>query len=269
MVWIVVGIVFGIALGIAVVIAGGIAGGIAVGIARGIAAAIAAGIAVAIAVGIALGIWFGIVFGIALGIWFGIVFGIALGISGGIALGIAFGIAFGIAVWEIASGIAIGIAVGIASTRAYYLVAHPFFVWPQLRGDRYTLHPVAWDDLCSIPFPGLCRLLADYARFDRPAAEAEIERLIDTYPTQRHEALKARTLLIAEDSRSVRCPGSIWRCNRSPRARKAFCARCRGSSCRSQPLRSYSGGSTRLMSQPSASRSPPSWCARSATFMDG
>ncbi|MCA1851865.1 MAG: hypothetical protein LC647_05595 [Beggiatoa sp.] len=136
---------------------------------------------------------------IARGIPLGIAGGIVAGIGGGIlARGIAFGIAFGIAGW-----IAAGITGGIASTRAYYLVAHPFFVWPRLRGDRYALHPVAWDDLCSIPFPGLCRLLADYARFDRPAAEAEIDRLIDTYPTQRHEALKARTLLVAEASRAA------------------------------------------------------------------
>jgi hypothetical protein len=130
--------------------------------------------------------------GIALGIAVGIAGGRLGEIAGGIVLGIFFGIMF---------GSLIGLGVGIAITRAYYLVGHPFFVWPRLRGDRYALHPVAWDDLCSVPFPGLCRLLADYARFDRPAAETEIERLIDTYPAQRHQALKARTLLIAGDSR--------------------------------------------------------------------
>jgi hypothetical protein len=37
--------------------------------------------------------------------------------------------------------------------------------------------------LCGIPFPGLGRLFADYARFDRPAAETEIERLIAVTPS--------------------------------------------------------------------------------------
>ncbi len=152
--------------------------------------------------GIAVGIAAGIALRITVGIPGGIAGRIAGGIPGGIAVAIWFGSAGGITL-GIAAGIALGIAAGIASIRAYYLVVHPFFLWPRLRGDRYALHPVAWDDLCGIPFPGLCRLLADYARFDRLAAEAEIERLIDTYPTQRHEALKARTLLIAEDSRSV------------------------------------------------------------------
>ena len=132
-----------------------------------------------------------------------------LGIGAGIILGIEY-------------GMAVGSAAGIASTRAYYLVAHLFFVWPRLRGDRYGLHPVAWDDLCMIPFPGLSRLLADYARFDRPAAETEIDRLIDTYPTQRYEALKARTLLVVENSRTVPLSGLDLALQSLPDGEKGF-----------------------------------------------
>ncbi len=125
-------------------------------------------------------------------------------IAFGIAVGIAFGIAVGIAV-----GIAGGIAVGIASLRAYYLLAHPFFVWPMPRGRAYPGHPVAWDDLCSIRFPGLSRLLVAYAE-NRPAAAAtEIKRLIDSYPSQRVEALRARALLVARTVASTADLGTI------------------------------------------------------------
>jgi len=154
--------------------------------------------------GIAGGIAGGIAFGLVFGIMFGIAFGVigTVGVGGGVAGGITVGVAGGLAV-GLVFGLASGIAFGIASTRAYYLVAHLFYVWPNLRGVAYPRHPVAWDDCCGLPFPGLCRLLADYARDDKQAAEAEIDRLIDTYPTQRHEALKARTLLVAEDSRTA------------------------------------------------------------------
>jgi hypothetical protein len=144
---------------------------------------------------IALGIAGGIALGIAVGIGYGIAVGIALGIALGIAVGIAGGIALGIAV-----GIAFGIATGIALIRAYYLPVHLLFVWPRLRGSSYLCHPVAWDDLCGAPFVGLSRLLAAFADLDRTVSEKEIDRLIDSYPTQRHEALKARAILTAGDA---------------------------------------------------------------------
>ena len=142
------------------------------------------------------GIAVGIALGIAGGIAGGIAFGIALGIASGIALGIAFGIASGIAV-GIASGIAGGIAFGIASVRAYYQPLHVWFVWPAVQARWYSFHPVAWDDLCSLPFPGLHRLLVAYAELSPDAGNAEIERLISSYPSQRTQALRARTTLIA------------------------------------------------------------------------
>jgi hypothetical protein len=101
---------------------------------------------------------------------------------------------------QVAVGIAVGIGFGIALTRAYYLPAHLLFVWPEPRGHLYPRHPVAWDDPCGMAFPGLSRLLASYAGHHRPAAEAEIERLLDSYATQRMEALRARVLLIAGDA---------------------------------------------------------------------
>ena len=51
--------------------------------------------------------------------------------------------------------------------------------------------------MCSIPFPGLDRLLLAYADIAPDEAEREIARLIDTYPTQRFQALKAKAALVA------------------------------------------------------------------------
>jgi hypothetical protein len=208
------GITFGIASGIPYGIIYGIGGriavGIGVGIALGIASGIAYGIAVGIGVGIAGGIAFGSVFGIAFGIAVGIAsgiageigVGIAVGIAGGIASGIASGIAVGIAV-GIASGIAFGIAFGIAVLRCYYHVAHPLFVWPKARGHWYVYHPVAWDDCCLVPFPDLDRLLLAYAEQSPDAGATEIDRLIDSYPSQRQAALRARTRVLAQEAGRV------------------------------------------------------------------
>ena len=133
----------------------------------------------------------GIAVGIAGGIDYGIDYGIVVGIAAGITAGITVGIA---------GGIAVGIAGGIASLRAYYQLFSWLFIWPTVQGRWYPWHPVAWDDLCSLPFPGLDRLLAAYADHAPIAALAEIERLIDHYPSQRMSALRAKTRLIARTS---------------------------------------------------------------------
>ena len=149
------GVAVGIAVGIAAGITGGIAVGIGVGITAGITGGIAVGITGGIAVGIILGIAGGIAVGIAAGITVGLTFGIVMGIPLRIAIGIAFGIAFGIVIWivgGIADGIAAGIAASIASSRAYYLPLHSLIVWPRVRAAFYRCHPVAWDDLCGVPF---------------------------------------------------------------------------------------------------------------------
>jgi hypothetical protein len=51
--------------------------------------------------------------------------------------------------------------------------------------------------MCSVPFPRLDRLLVAYAGKAPEAGMLEIERLIDTYPSQRSAALRARTRLLA------------------------------------------------------------------------
>ena len=98
---------------------------------------------------------------------------------------------------QIAVGIAVGIAGGIAILRAYYLPPHVAWIWPAPRPAAYPFHPVAWDDMCSVPFPGLCRLLAAYWEQDHGAGAREIDRLIDGYPSQQMEALKARAIVLA------------------------------------------------------------------------
>jgi hypothetical protein len=189
------GIACGIAVGIALGIANGITQGIAIGIVGGIVGWNIGGIATGIVVGIATGIVVGIITeGIdpVIGIWFAGVIG------GGIAVGIAVGIDYGIAV-GIVVGIAIAIAFGISIPRAYYLVCHPIFFWPRLRPRWYSYHPVAWDDLCGVPFPGLDRLLAAYAELEPMAGQQELTRIIDTYPAQRMSALRAQARLIARE----------------------------------------------------------------------
>ena len=73
-------------------------------------------------------------------------------------------------------------------------------VWPRARPAWYRFHPVAWDDVCRLPFRGLDRLLIAYHRIAPEKADAEINRLIDSYPSQRDQALKARVTLLARQA---------------------------------------------------------------------
>jgi hypothetical protein len=64
----------------------------------------------------------------------------------------------------------------------------------------YRWHPVAWDDMCSLPFVGLNRFLLALWDVSAETGEQEIERLISSYPSQRMEALKARAAVIAREA---------------------------------------------------------------------
>jgi hypothetical protein len=192
--------------GIAIEIAGWIVGWIIRGIVGGIAFGIGFGIAGGMAIGIVIGIGFLMAIGMAIGTGFGMAIGIAGGIVsgisfriGGMAIGIAVAIAIAIA-GRIDFGVAFGIGFAVSSTRIYYHLVHPLFIWPRLHGRWYSHHPVAWDDLCSVPFPGLDRLLVDYAEKAPESSVAEIERLISNYPSQRVMALRARVRLLARQA---------------------------------------------------------------------
>jgi hypothetical protein len=196
------GIAFGMLLGITAGNVGGTLFGNAKGIALGITVGIVGGITSCITFGslfgVANGIVGGVVFGIALGIAVGIILGIAksnvggFGIANGIAVGIALGKAFGIAF-----GFAAGFALIVATLRLYYFPLHYFLIWPKLNLRWAKLHPALWDDLCPVPFNGLHHLLAAQAVTQRWRGKYEIEWLIAHYPTQRFEALKAKTMLLA------------------------------------------------------------------------
>jgi hypothetical protein len=93
--------------------------------------------------------------------------------------------------------IAFGIAFGIALLRLYYYPLHLALTWPKPRMRWVRFHPAFWDDLCSVRYSGLHRLLVRYAIEARWRGKYEIERIITNYPAQRMEGLKAKTILLA------------------------------------------------------------------------
>jgi len=138
---------------------------------------------------------------LASGVAVGIAVDLAGGLGGGLAVGIVGGLAAGLALagglpGGLACGLAIDLAYAVGFLRLYYLPIHCFWIWPRVRASLYRFHPIAWDDVCLFPFPGLDRLLLAYVALDREAGEGEIDRLIDEYPTQRSAAFRARAILV-------------------------------------------------------------------------
>jgi AAA ATPase domain len=196
--------------------------GIAIGLSGGLVFGIAGGLTVGIVGGLTLGFAESFIFGLSGGgltgaLTGGLVFGLATGLTAGVAfasvgltLGTVGGIAFGISIGSV-SGLQAGIGAGAGWImglltfyfRLYYLPAHLWFLWPRLKPKAYQWHPVAWDEVCPLPFPGLDRLLVAYAEHDPEAGEKEVERLIDTYPTQRQAALRAKAILVARRAGEV------------------------------------------------------------------
>ena len=84
--------------------------------------------------------------------------------------------------------------------RLYYLPLHAFLTWPKPKQHFYSRHPVVWDDCCFWPFPSFWRLLLAQAESH---GEEEINRLIDEYPAQRDQALRAKTIFVARRSASL------------------------------------------------------------------
>ena len=125
---------------------------------------------------------------------------------------------------EVEAGIAFGISVGIAVLRGYYYLIDYGSSGGYYKGRWYRFHPVAWDDVCSLPVPGLHRLLVAYAELAPAAGNAEIERLISSYPSQRMQALRARTTLIARGGwpGSQTSPASMRRRRASRKATRTF-----------------------------------------------
>lgn len=200
------GIIFGIFIGIGFGFNNQVTYGIACGISVAITAGVAGGIAEGISVGIGRGIVGGIMFGVVSGIVLGIIEGAAVGLTRGIAFGVAggavctaIGITVGIKI-SIAFGIFWGISFIIFVLRLYYYPVHIFLTWinPDLRWYHY--HPVVWDDLCTIQFRGLNKLLVQYAEKKPAEGLDEIERLIKDYPSQQTEGWYAKVVLLARVS---------------------------------------------------------------------
>lgn len=188
----------GIFLGCLLATVVGIAGGIAVGIIGGIAACLVAGVSYGIA-GIAAelstiritGVFFGgfsspIIWNLAENETIGIVGAIVTSIITGLCI---VGLDVGVSVW-----ISVGLAEFIILTRLYYLPCH-WFIYrlpKHLRVQWYCYHPVAWDDLCSIPFKNLSVLLQELREKDPIFGSQEIERLA-AFPAQDQEVLIAQS----------------------------------------------------------------------------
>lgn len=224
-------------------IAAGIATGIGIGSFLGIAAgtlgAIAAGIATGIIYGLLTGTFFGIpggvivvfwssvalaiILGIVLGIISGTVEGIpsrrlggtaqglasattSMGIVGGTALAIFFGVAGTKTIgsnFGIASGLTSGIAFMVMYYRPVYIPGH---LWKLIRphsGNPYQNHPLLNDQCIALPLPFLDRLLIRYYENSPAEANKEIDRLIDTYWSQRTAALRARTIIIIRSAATI------------------------------------------------------------------
>ena len=221
---------FGVAVGIVIGTIFGMSGATVSVFVRGVAAGITLKIAIVSSIGIAIGIvtWMtlGDTFEIATGIAAGITFGIALGGTIGIFSGVLFGAhptnmtvisgifasttsAFAIGMisdtsFAWVSACAMGAAAGtfywVTRLRAYYYLWHIFLQFSKPTAAGYHLHPITWDDLCSLNFTGLNRFLLAYREADATKGDAEIERLITDYPSQRMEALKARSAVIAREA---------------------------------------------------------------------
>ncbi len=101
------------------------------------------------------------------------------------------------------AGLVLGASYLVGVLRIYYHAVHPLFVMPNPTGAWYPRHPVAWDDLCSVSFPGLHRLLVAYAELEPEAASTEISRLIAGYDSQKAQALLARAVLLMRQSGRV------------------------------------------------------------------
>ncbi len=168
------------------------------GIGGGVSSATTAGISSEVWPAFAIGVVVAICMGLTLGIprrpiSTGPVVGVGTLLGGFFAIFISDNSPLGVA-------LAAGGTIFVFFTRLYYLPIHLCFLWPLPKGQAYRYHPVAWDDCCWIPCPQLNELLVAYADLDSRKGRKEIRRLIDHYPSQRRQALRAQTVLIARET---------------------------------------------------------------------
>ncbi len=174
-------------------------------------------------------IFIGIIVGIALGLIIRITFKNREGIYE-IFIGLMFGIFLGILVNMVVGtkeGYAVGISFIIGNLRLYYLPIYLSFLFPY-QNFLIKFHPVYWDDLCSVPFPWLERLLIAHVEANRVEGKAAIERIIDSYPAQRWGAQKAKTILTARSTAKIQNICDVENLiNQLPEGQKGFLTQTR------------------------------------------
>lgn len=109
----------------------------------------------------------------------------------GIALAILTGALLGSAPAE---WVALGLLTLAMVHRAYLWPLHLVLVWFDL-WRLYRWHPVAWDDVCDLPFPGFADLLIAHTQGAPAAGAAELARLF-TAGQRWPEALRAHTAAV-------------------------------------------------------------------------
>lgn len=184
-----VGLVSGFVASFALGLNGGLYGGFASGLALSLTTALADNIAMDFINGSIVGCAGGLLIGASRSLLVGLVVGLAI-----VATGSFDESSTGLGIWLMV-GAMIGYFLGFL--RPYYIPVHLLWSWPRFRGSNYRFHPVAWDDACFLPFPGLDRLLVSFTENDPEAGRREIDRLIDEYPSQRQAALRAQAILVA------------------------------------------------------------------------
>jgi len=164
------------------------------------------GLALGLAFGLAQGSFsgLGIIVDPVKGFVAGLAFGFPAGLASGVSLSSVLALTFllgilgsGLVRGGLTFGLAIAPGFAFSYFRLYYVTFHWLWLSPRGRAKNYRYHPVAWDDVCLLPFPNLDRLLVAYAKDDAAAGELELNRLIDEYPSQRQAALRARAILVA------------------------------------------------------------------------
>lgn len=167
--------------------------GLAVGLAAGLAVSLAGDLAGALSSGLAGGLAFGLAFGLA------------GDLVGGLGLGLGLGLFGSLQSDSPEDGSAFGWYIGFFGTyfRLYCLPIHAFVLLRGTQPGLFRFHPVAWDDVYLLPFPGLDRVLVRYSEHDPAAGKREIERLIDTRSSQRDAALRARVILVAREAADI------------------------------------------------------------------
>ncbi|MEM9293837.1 MAG: hypothetical protein AAGD01_19320 [Acidobacteriota bacterium] len=212
------------ALGLAGGLTYGLGIGVIFGLVVGLAFGLSLGLAVALAFGLVIGLAGELTFGIVFGLVFGLAIGLSIGLAGNAALGLAGGIAYGFA-FGLVGGLPLGLAFAVSLPRAYYLPLHWLFLYPRPKAQAYRWHPVAWDDQCGVRFGGLHRLLVGFSEQDPEKGVQEIDRLIDEYPSQQLEALRAKaTLMIREAGQGGDLARNLATLQSLPEGKKGFLA---------------------------------------------